>query len=145
VAVVTAAVGWWRRRRRRRVTWDDLYDEPINQEQAAAGSPGIWQIKIPAKTRTLGPDDRGSQVILEVWNSGDTLEKEHWDAPLSFTFPDWEVVDFKVRPVHDADVLHGLIPRDPDTLPPNEPSTIVLPRIPFNRGARFRLTTASPI
>ncbi|GHH83147.1 substrate-binding domain-containing protein [Streptomyces capitiformicae] len=77
----------------RRISWSEVYNGPINKHINSQPPPGMWEIHWQGRQIS-----EGSLVILEVRNSGvQTLEKEHFAAPLSFRFEGRKVVHFKVR------------------------------------------------
>lgn len=119
-------------RQRRRISWSVLYDEPINQGLVRPDEPNMWEIT--SQGRQI---ERGSLVVLDVRNTGGQhIEEGHFAFPLYFTFPGRRVEHFKVR---DAGDLHDLIQRSTDTLPPDDAAKIVLPELPLNRRAGFKL------
>ncbi|CAM5704538.1 hypothetical protein [Streptomyces aurantiogriseus] len=76
-------LGW------RRISWSEVYNGPINSKVG----PGMWEVHWEGRAIRYG-----SLVMLEVRNSGvQTLEPEHFAAPLTFTFAGKKVVHYKVR------------------------------------------------
>lgn len=132
----------------RRISWSEVYNGPINKHINSRPPAGMWEIHWQGR-----PVSEGSLVILEVRNSGmQTLEPEHFAAPLTFTFPGKRVVHFKVRDANEPleAALRPVLPARSTAEPPDAPrgavrtaprqtDTIVLPVFTLNRREHFRL------
>ncbi|NUR02568.1 MAG: hypothetical protein HOY79_40355 [Streptomyces sp.] len=150
VAALAASLGaYWLDKYQgwRRISWSEIYNGPINKHINHQPPPGMWEIHWQGRQIS-----EGSLVILEVRNSGvQTLEPEHFAAPLSFRFEGKKVVHFKVRdaeePLQTAlrpAVRAALQPEpadgDGDRRPaPRQSDSITLPPFTLNKQEHFRL------
>ncbi|CAL9532989.1 hypothetical protein SUDANB6_04093 [Streptomyces sp. enrichment culture] len=135
-ALSAALMAYWLDRYQgwRRISWSEVYNGPINKHITSRTSADMWEIHWQGR-----PILEGSLVIVEVRNSGvQTLEPEHFAAPLTFTFPGKKVVHFKVRDAN-APLEATLRPQLPVPAADRRTDTIVLPLFTLNRRERFRL------
>ncbi|MER6088398.1 substrate-binding domain-containing protein [Streptomyces bluensis] len=158
-ALSASLVAFWLDRYQgwRRISWSEVYNGPINKHINHQPPPGMWEIHWQGRQIS-----EGSLVMLEVRNSGvQTLEPEHFAAPLAFTFPGKRVVHFKVRdadepleatlrpqvrvpadaePADDTRSGSGVGVRQATVRAPSgQADTIVLPAFTLNRRDWFRL------
>ncbi|MER6013500.1 substrate-binding domain-containing protein [Streptomyces bluensis] len=158
-ALSASLVAFWLDRYQgwRRISWSEVYNGPINKHINHQPPPGMWEIHWQGRQIS-----EGSLVMLEVRNSGvQTLEPEHFAAPLAFTFTGKRVVHFKVRdadepleatlrpqvrvpadaePADDIRSGSGVGVRQATVRAPSgQADTIVLPAFTLNRRDWFRL------
>jgi phosphate transport system substrate-binding protein len=134
----------------RRISWSEVYNGPINRHLNNQPPPGMWEIHWQGRRIR-----EGSLVILEVRNSGvQTLEPEHFVAPLCFRFEGKKVVHFKVRDAEEhldtalrpfvraaitPEPADGYRGGDQRQLTARPTDSIILPLFTLNKQEHFRL------